>query len=300
MTMRSRLARLLAHDGINFLLTNRIPRRRLTLLMARFSKIEHPWVRDASIAVWRAFSDLDLSDARKQRFDSLHDCFIRELRDGARVVDARHDVLVSPCDAIVGAHGAVEQGMAVQAKGMSYPLSELLGGVAEAREFDRGLFVTLRLTASMYHRFHAPGDCTVTRVRYFPGDTWNVNPAALRRVRRLFCKNERAVITCRLLATQESIALVPVAAILVASLRLHCLDALLHLRYSGPSVTDCRFPLRRGQEMGWFEHGSTIIVLAPPGFAFCDGVREGAGIKMGQGLLRSTAPAGCLEGIIMR
>jgi phosphatidylserine decarboxylase len=286
MTMRSLLARLLAHDGLNFLLTNRFPRRRLTLLMARFSKIEQPLIRDASIAVWRALSDLDLSEARKQRFDSLHDCFIRELRVGARIVDTAPGVLVSPCDAIVGAHGVVTRGMALQAKGQSYPLTELLGGAREAEVFDLGCFVTLRLTASMYHRFHAPAECRVTRVRYFPGDTWNVNPAALHRVPRLFCKNERAVIDCRLEPSSEVITLVPVAAILVASLRLHCLDALLHLRYSGPSVVECDFPLKRGQEMGWFEHGSTIIVLAPPGYRFCEGVREGRGIKMGQALLR--------------
>jgi phosphatidylserine decarboxylase len=298
MTMRSLLARLLAHDGINFLLTNCVPRRRLTLLMARFSKIQHPWIRDASIALWRACSDLDLSEARKQHFDSLHDCFTRELRVGARIVDMAPDVLVSPCDAIVGAHGTVTRGMALQTKGMSYPLSELLGGAREADEFDQGVFVTLRLTASMYHRFHAPTDCTVTRVRYFPGDTWNVNRAALQRVPRLFCRNERAAVDCRLEASDEVITLVPVAAILVASLRLHCLDTLLHLRYRGPSVTQCQFPLKRGQEMGWFEHGSTIIVLAPPRYGLCEGVCEGTGIKMGQALLRRTDQAGGIHKVL--
>jgi phosphatidylserine decarboxylase len=113
-----------------------------------------------------------------------------------------------------------------------------------------------------------------------------VNPVALKRVERLFCKNERAVIRCRLPAG-SLLTLVPVAAILVASIRLRFLDVLLHLRYHGPNVIPCNASLQRGEEMGWFEHGSTIIVLAPPGFLPGEGVFEGARVKMGQALLRT-------------
>ena len=117
----------------------------------------------------------------------------------------------------------------------------------------------------MYHRFHAPHDGRIEHVTYLSGDTWNVNPIALKRVERLFCRNERAVIRLRLDAGGQPLALVPVAAILVASIRLHFLDVLLHLRYRGPA-TRCPATRRvaKGQELGWFEHGSTIIVFAPP------------------------------------
>jgi phosphatidylserine decarboxylase len=101
----------------------------------------------------------------------------------------------------------------------------------------------------------------------------------------LFCKNERAVIRCRL-PTGAMITLVPVAAILVASMRLRFLDVLLHLRYRGPNVIPCDAALKRGEEMGWFEHGSTIIALAPRGAALCETVREGGRIQMGQALMR--------------
>ena len=77
-----------------------------------------------------------------------------------------------------------------------------------------------------------------------------------------------------------------IAAILVASIRLHFLDVLLHLRYDGPHVMSCDAGLRKGEEMGWFEHGSTIIVLAPPGIDLCRGVDEGDRIRMGAALLR--------------
>jgi phosphatidylserine decarboxylase len=78
-----------------------------------------------------------------------------------------------------------------------------------------------------------------------------------------------------------------VAAILVASIRLRFLDVLLHLRYRGPNIIPCDAALHRGEEMGWFEHGSTIIVLAPAGFRLGEGVSQGARVKMGQALLRT-------------
>ena len=78
----------------------------------------------------------------------------------------------------------------------------------------------------------------------------------------------------------------PVAAILVASIRLHFLDVLLNLRHRGPNVIACDAQLRKGEEMGWFEHGSTIIVFAPEGFTLCDNVREGATVRVGEPLMR--------------
>jgi len=146
--------------------------------------------------------------------------------------------------------------------------------------------VTLRLTSSMYHRFHAPHDCRVEQVSYISGDTWNVNPITLRRIEKLFCKNERAVLKTTLGATGYAVTLVPVAAILVASIRLHFLDVLLSLKYRGPNIIACDAQYRKGEEMGWFEHGSTIIVFAPRDFLPCDTVKEGATIRMGEPLMR--------------
>jgi phosphatidylserine decarboxylase len=148
-----------------------------------------------------------------------------------------------------------------------------------------GRYVTLRLTASMYHRFHAPHDGRVERVTYIAGDTWNVNPIALKRIEKLFCRNERAVLRMRLTGGHV-IALVPVAAILVAGIRLNFLANLRDLDHDGPKTTRCDAPFVKGAEMGWFEHGSTIIVFAPRGFALGDAVREGARIRMGEPLMR--------------
>src|SRR5262249_289240 len=198
MTLRALIAKMTEQESLNFLLTNRVPRRPLTRFMGSLSRIEQPLVRDLSIGLWRLFCDVDLADAKKSKFASLHDCFVRELKPGARLINVDPAVLVSPCDGIVGAYGTVTDGELLQIKGRPYPLQELAGAPDWTNEYVGGRYVTLRLTAGMYHRFHAPHDCAVERVSYIPGDAFNVNPPALKRVDKLYCLNERAVVRTRL------------------------------------------------------------------------------------------------------
>lgn len=286
MTVRAHISKFFMQEDLNFLLTNRIPRRLATQFVGWLSKVEQPVVRDLSIRVWRLFSDLDLTEAKKQKFKSLHDCFIRELKDGARPIDADPAILTSPCDAIVGASGNIAGTDLIQVKGFSYTLDDLLGDPELVELYRNGRYVTLRLTASMYHRFHAPHDCRVEQVTYISGDTWNVNPIALKRVEKLFCKNERALVRTRLASGGHTITLVPVAAILVAGIRFNFLDMNVDRLKPGRTVMSCDVSFKKGDEMGWFEHGSTIIVFAPDGFTLCDGVSEGTEIRMGRPLMR--------------
>src|SRR5262245_17234516 len=313
MTIRSAIAKVCQQEDINFLLTNRIPRRLVTRFMGWFSQIEQPIVRELSIATWRLFSDLDLSEARKRRFQSMHACFTRELKDGARPVEHDPSILVSPCDAIVGASGEIAGTTVFQIKGFPYRLEDLMGDGELSEAHRNGRYVTLRLTSSMYHRFHAPHDSRIEQVTYISGDTWNVNPIALKRVERLFCKNERAVLRTRLASSGHLITLVPVAAILVASIRLPFLDGVRDLRrlshvpekacpgldpgwkpvfrrghapLIGRNVIPCSADFAKGEEVGWFQHGSTIVLFAPDGFTLCDHVKEGTVIRMGQPLMQ--------------
>jgi phosphatidylserine decarboxylase len=231
-----------------------------------------------------------LSDAKLKTFDSLHACFTRELVPGARVVNPDPALMTSPCDAIVGACGTITQGQVFQAKGFPYQLQSLLGSSDRCQlwpaALEGGTYITLRLTSSMYHRFHAPHDVQLQHVTYISGDTWNVNPVALKRVQALFCKNERAVLHMQT-AQGVPFLIVPVAAVLVASMRLHAVDVLLNLRYRGPNEMPCNASYAKGQEMGWFEHGSTILVFVPPGFVLADGIVTGERIRMGQALLNA-------------
>ena len=285
-TMRAAPAKTLLWEDISFLLTNRIPHHLANRIFGWFSLIEAPLVARTSIAIWRRFANLDLSDARTQHFPSLHACFTRELKPGARPVDRDPHNLTSPCDAIVGACGSINRNELIQAKGFPYTLQELLIDPELVELYHDGQYVTLRLTPNMYHRFHAPYDCIVDKVTYVFGDTWNVNPIALNRVAKLFCKNERAMIRITLRPSGVVVTLVPVAAILVASIRLHFLDVLLNMQYRGAAEIPCQASLGKGEEMGWFQHGSTIIVFAPKGVTLCGPVRQGDVIRMGQPLMR--------------
>lgn len=286
MTVRNQLAAICQNEDLNFLLTNRIPRRLATSFVGWLSKIERPLVRDVSLAIWRLFADLDLSEAKTTTFRSMHDCFIRELKEGARQIDNDPAIIVSPSDGIVGAMGRVADGTLFQIKGFPYKLRDLFDDDDFVETYRNGWYVTLRLTSGMYHRFHAPHDCVVEQVNYISGDTWNVNPIALRRVERLFCKNERAVVRTRLSAG-DVLTLVPVAAILVASIRLNCLKGEPDLRQRTSRMTRCDRRYRKGEEMGWFEHGSTIVIFAPARIHPSENVKDGMSIKMGQPLFRA-------------
>src|SRR5256885_11348074 len=235
MTIKGLIARFTQQENLNFLLTNRIPRAALTRFLGWFSKIENPLVRDFSIACWRLFSDLDLSEAKKTEFTSLHDCFTRELKPGLRPFDSDPVTVASPSDGIVGAFGRIADTELFQVKGAPYSLLDLLGDPQLVEQHRNGRFITLRLTSSMYHRFHAPHDARIDRVTLIHGDTWNVNPIALKRVERLVCKNERAVIRTRL-RTGGEFTLAPVAALLVSSIRLHFLDLTLNAQTTGPTA----------------------------------------------------------------
>ena len=123
----SLLKRFTQQEDINFLLTNRIPRRYATLFMGKFSRVENSLIRWLTLKAWKLFAeDLNLAEAKKTHFNSLHDCFIRELKEGVRPIEHDPEILVSPCDAIVGAHGKIAGTELIQAKGFPYTLMDLL------------------------------------------------------------------------------------------------------------------------------------------------------------------------------
>jgi phosphatidylserine decarboxylase len=273
----------LASD-LNFVVTNWIPRRSFSRFMGWFSRIEQPLVRDVSIGAFRLFAgDLRLHEAKKPTFASLHDCFVRELRDGAREIAPDARLLVSPCDGIVVSAGRVDDARLLQVKGSTYTLAELFADPSAVERYYDGCFVTLRLTSSMYHRFHAPCDCRVVATTHINGDRWNVNPPTLNRVERLYCRNERAVVHLRVDGNCEPMTIVAVGAVLVGSIRLHFVDLDRHTAECRAERIECAASFRKGDEIGYFEHGSTIIVVATKAVEVL--VQQGALVRMGQPML---------------
>jgi len=269
-------------ESANFILTNRVPRLFSSWLMGKISKIKTPCFARPALWLWRQCAELNLHEAQRQQFNSIHDCFTRALKPGMRPI-AEHARGTSPCDGILGAHGLVENGSLLQVKGFSYAIEELLVDPDIAMKFHGHRYVTIRITASMYHRMHSPLEGVVDQVDYIHGDTWNVNPVALKRVEKLFCKNERAVLSGKT-AQGEPFAIVPVAAILVAGIRLHCTGRVFNQSDRGPQRVRTHTPIHKGEELGWFEHGSTIVLLVPPGWNLAHGLAEGSRLFMGQAL----------------
>jgi phosphatidylserine decarboxylase len=286
MKLPSFVSSVLMADRVNFAVTNWLPRRSVTRLVGWFSRLEQPLIRDVSIELMSLFAgDLALHEARRQTFRSLHDCFTRELRPDARPIDADPGAIVSPCDGIVVACGVIRGDELLQAKRHRYSLDELLADRRASERYRDGQFVTIRLTTNMYHRFHAPDACRIERVTSVPGDLFNVNPPALERVPRLYCRNERVVIHARLEQPPHAIALVAVGAILVGSIELLGVRLPRRPESAGPVDLPWDTSVRKGQELGYFHHGSTIIIVAGAGVARHERVREGARVRMGERLL---------------
>jgi phosphatidylserine decarboxylase len=288
--MTKLISALSQHEQLNFLLTNRVPRKLLTQFMGWYSGIESPLLTKISIYLWKIFADdLDLSESRHTHFNSLRACFIRELKAGARPIDPHQQIISSPCDGIIGACGKIEGTSVFQAKNFPYDISDLIPDKELQKKYKNGTYVTLRLKSSMYHRFHAPLDCSINKITYISGDTWNVNPIALKRVEKLYCKNERAVVDLHTANSDKSICLVPVAAILVASMKFNCLSENLDLQYRGPNIIKCNADYKKGDELGYFQHGSTIILFATANYRLDERIHSGLQIKMGQALLLDTS-----------
>ncbi len=272
------------------LVSNILPGPLTAPVVARLSRWEQPLAAALLIRVltWVA-GDLHLEDAAESQFPSMRACFIRRLRPGARPIDDDPQHLVSPCDGQVMAAGTVTDGLLVQAKGLTYTLEDLLTDRALAARCVDGVFVTLRLTPAMYHRFHGPDTATLLDVHHVPGAAWNVNPSTAQWLPRLYVRNTRAVLPFRLDGEPSTVVLVPVGAILVSGIVLPVVPGWDDRDRHARCIVPCRTQLTRGDEIGYFEHGSTIIVIASRGVVLAEGVTAGQTVRMGQPLLRRVA-----------
>jgi phosphatidylserine decarboxylase len=228
-------------------------------------RLPRPVLRAVIRAYVRGFG-VDLSDVALpiDRFPTLNAFFTRALRDGARPIALDPDVLVSPADALVHDAGPVPvSGRLDQVKGRRYGLGALLGDESEAAPFLRGVYATLYLSPRDYHRVHFPADGQVVRWRHLPGRLYPVNRPAVRSVDGLFAKNERITIH---LETERfgPIAVVMVGAANVSRITLPFAPDPGPFRGRSPGLVVPRepIPVRRGDELGVFNLGSTVVLLA--------------------------------------
>ncbi|MEJ2173152.1 MAG: archaetidylserine decarboxylase [Woeseiaceae bacterium] len=265
-----------------------LPRYWITAVIYQLARIRQPAIKDFLITGFMRLYAIDTADVKReipQGFATFNEFFVRELRDGARPVDALQDTLVSPVDGTVSQAGTLLSDRILQAKGHDYSLDELLAADLDtAQAFADGSFATIYLAPYNYHRVHAPIAGKLVAAHYVPGDLFSVNTATAATIPGLFRRNERLILHFRA-------ACGPVAVILVGALNVGSIttpwSGEIRPRKSGIvenlALDGASRDVGKGDLLGWFNMGSTVIVLLPRGACtWRDGLRAGAGLRMGE------------------
>jgi phosphatidylserine decarboxylase len=237
---------------------------------------------------YRAFAravgaNLDEAELELDAYPSFGDFFARRLRNGARAIDRGQHTIISPCDGVVAAGGAAVDGTLVQAKGREYTLAELLASESYAERFIGGEYVTIYLSPRDYHRVHTPVAGHLSAYDYVPGSLWPVNPIVVNRRDGVFARNERVVIHLNSPALGD-VAVIMVGAAGVGNIALHHGLESATLRGAGERRRfELDVELARGDELGAFRLGSTVILVFEPGRAKL-ALSEGQVLRFGEGI----------------
>lgn len=228
---------------------------------------------------------VDLKEAEKpiNEYACLQDFFIRRLKPGLRPMPLEKNVVVSPCDGTLSLMGKIEHQQLLQVKGKRYSVKDLLGHTEIAQYFLSGHYVTLYLSPRDYHRFHVPMDGVIEETIYIPGTLWPVNHWGIHHIKDLFCQNERVISVIRHLPTRLKLAHIAIGATMVGKIELAYCQLHAEQKKKVPvRIMHEPMPVEKGQELGQFMFGSTIILLLESGLI--DGfVKETpASVKMGE------------------
>ena len=274
-----------------------LPRHLLTALVWRIARIRTPAVKNRLIKWFVRAFDVQLGEVKHavpDDFATFNDFFVRELKENARPVEDDDDAIVSPVDGTVSYAGAIRGDTLFQAKGIDYTLDDLLAtDLTKAARFVNGRFATIYLAPYNYHRVHAPLAGELVAARYVPGDLFSVNEKTVARVPGLFRRNERLVMHFR--TRNGPAALIFVGALNVGSISTPWTGEIRPRRSGIVDVLDLSAHptgVDRGDLLGWFNMGSTVILLMPEGSCtWDDDLEPGATLRMGEdiGELRDAA-----------
>lgn len=272
-------------DRLFALLQYPLPQHAISRLAGQLADARTPWIRDTFIQRFASHYDIDMSEALEPdlgAYKSFNDFFTRALKPDARPIDSG---IVSPADGVLSQFGRIDHGTLMQAKGHAYSLTALLGGDdAAASELRDGSFATVYLSPRDYHRVHMPLEGRLIRTIYVPGRLFSVNQATAREVPGLFARNERLV--CLFETELGPMALILVGAMIVAG---------IETVWSGQVTPLSRQPhsndwakgditLGKGDEMGRFHLGSSVVMCLPKAYTFNETLTPGMKIRLGQQL----------------
>jgi phosphatidylserine decarboxylase len=265
-----------------------LPRHWLTAAVWRIARIRHRAIKNFLIRQFASAFDVDLDEVRGEvpdDFASFNEFFVRELKDGARPIDGDEDAVVCPVDGTISVAGRIRGDTIFQAKGLDYTLGDLLATDLDAAEhYVDGAFATIYLAPYNYHRVHAPLAGELVAARYVPGDLFSVNEGTVSRVKGLFRRNERLVMHFRT-------AIGPAALIFVGALNVGSISTPwtgeIRPRKSGVvdvlDISSHPVAVDKGDLLGWFNMGSTVILLLPAGACdWDDDLEPGHTVRMGE------------------
>jgi phosphatidylserine decarboxylase len=267
-----------------------LPKHLLSLGMHRLTRIRQPLFKNWLIKKFIHLYRVDMSEAVEENptvYAHFNDFFTRALKPGARPVTAPADIITSPVDGTISQIAQLDGEQLIQAKNHHYRLTQLLADDTLAQQFSGGTFTTIYLAPSNYHRIHMPCDGALKQMHYLPGDLFSVNPHTARCVPGLLARNERVV---TLFETPNGpMILILVGAIFVGSMDVAWEEASLTPPYGNTpkkvNYKDGQVNLKKGEEMGRFNMGSTIILLFPAGKArWQTDCQSGQTVRMGQTL----------------
>ncbi len=283
-----------ASDRAFALLQELLPQQLLSSWMHRLARSTTPMLRNAMIrTVLRAYPQIDVAEAAEPdpfSYPSFNAFFTRALRAGLRPLEGGEREVVSPVDGTMSQLGAVRDGQLLQAKGLYYTAGALLADEAAARRYDGGGFACIYLAPYDYHRIHMPLAGRLVAARYVPGQLFSVNAATARTVTSLYARNERVV-------CEFETALGPLAMVLVGALFVGSIETVFAGEVNPPPArgggvrvleTGLGTDLARGDELGRFNMGSTVVLLVGnEALRFVEHLGPGSTLRLGQALART-------------
>jgi len=269
-----------------------LPQHTLSRLMCWLTRCETVWFKNLFIRFIIAKYQVNMSEAVEQSPDaypSFNAFFTRSLRDGVRLIEGEEKTIISPVDGAISQLGQVNAGQLIQAKGRQYSLLELLGGdEALATEFEDGQFATIYLSPRDYHRIHMPLTGTLRQMTYVPGKLFSVSPRTARAVPNLFSRNERLITVFN---TDDG----PMIMVLVGAIFVGSMETVWQGQITPPYgkeiqqwdyQSDATIKLQKGEEMGRFNMGSTVVLLLPKGrMPWQADLHAESPVKLGQTLI---------------
>ncbi len=245
-----------------------LPKHVLTRFLGVIAKYRGTFFKNWIIRLFVNYYGVNLQESLItdiNQFKSFNDFFIRQLRSDSRPQVKDPDAILSPADGVISEFGKIAAGRLLQAKGVYYDVLSLLGGDQKSESFIDGDFITIYLAPKDYHRVHMPVKGQLKKMTYIPGQLFSVNPQAVNGIPQLFSRNERVV--CHFDTKLGPMVLIFVGAMLVGSVVTSwqgqvmpmCPRSPYSLNYQNPTVL-----LQRGEEAGYFQWGSTVIILFSP------------------------------------